>query len=447
MLKNLWERISDVGIYPELTFSERSRVRISNQIGVILSLVTIFYYLYALVNLSEQKTDDQWMAYQLLSLVAGLQFIPLLLLNHSGHFAIARVYSFALITPLLLYNAVVIGEPFRTELYFFAAGAYVFVIFKDIRLIIPIYLLQVAAYYFAAYVIAQHHPEIVELNSGLVIRVVLSFTVLFFVLLFLRKETTLYQEQLEERNAELSADRDEIQKINFTKDKIFSIISHDLRSPISSFQGLLGLLQRGHLSEEEFRVATSTLEKQVAGLKTTMDELLTWSKAQLHGINPEPQQILLQPLVGEMVALNRMAARTKTIIITTNIKTEATAYCDPNMLKSVLTNLISNAIKFTPAGGAITITSIQDHDKTKIAIEDTGLGITEENLAKILNPTIHFTTRGTSNEKGTGLGLKMSKEFIEKNRGTFEIKSEDGKGSRFTITLPLQPNASVILSE
>jgi two-component system, sensor histidine kinase and response regulator len=437
MLKNLWERISNIGIDPELTFSERSRVRIANQIAVILSLAIWGYYLYSFVAVNEQRTPDQWMAYNVLALVGGLQFIPVLIFNHKKFYSTGRFLSFAIFTPLLLYNAVKIAEPYRSEIYFFAAAAFVFVIFREMKFIIPVYLFLVVAYYFSAFTVGQLHPEVVAVNSSLAIRIMLAFTFLFLILLFLRKETTLYQDQLEERNAELSAERDEIEKINFTKDKIFSIISHDLRSPINSFQGLLGLLQQKRLSEDEFKTATATLEKQVSQLKTTLDELLAWSKAQLHGINPEPQQILLRPLVGEMVALNRIAARNKTIIITTNIKTEATAYCDPNMLKSALTNLISNAIKFTPTGGAITITSLQDHDKTKIIIEGTGLGITEENLAKILNPTIHFTTRGTSNEKGTGLGLKMSKEFIEKNRGTFEIESEDGKGSRFTITLPL----------
>lgn len=439
-MKSVWNRISDVGVYPELTFSERSRVRITNQITVILSLLNISYYLYALVNIQEQRTDEQWRSYHLLTVVTGLQFIPVLWLNKKRYYTIARLICLVLTSFLLFYNSLMIAEPFRSEVYFFAAAAFAFVIFRDMKFIIPFYFLQMVAYYFSAVSIAQRHPELIAFNSGLAIRVFFSFGMLFLILLFLRKETTSYHDQLEERNAELSLDRDEIQKINFTKDKIFSIISHDLRSPINSFQGLLGLLQRGHLSEEEFKVATATLEKQVAQLQTSIDDLLTWSKAQLHGINPEPQELWLRPLVSETLSMSRLAARKKTIIITSNVEAHTKVFCDPNMLKSALGNLVTNAIKFTPAGGAISIASYPEQDNVKIIVEDTGIGIPKESLEKILNPTIHFTTRGTGNEKGTGLGLKIVMEFIQKNQGTFEIESTVGKGSRFVIALPAQTN-------
>ena len=329
-----------------------------------------------------------------------------------------------------------LAQPFRSEIYFFGCAAFVFIIFSEMKVIVPFYLLQVGGYIFAAYSIIEHNPEVTTINSGLFIRIFIGFSVLFLILYFLRNETTSYQNEIEIKNLELSAEHDEIQKINFTKDKIFSIISHDMRSPIGSLQAVLELLHSGHLTEAEFKQSTAGLAKQVEQLKNSLDELLTWSRAQLHGITPEPEVIQLKQLVSEVVSVNRLAARNKTLIVTTNISSEATVYCDPNMLKSILTNLVTNAIKFTPVGVAISIASNKQDESYEIRIEDTGLGIPKENLKKILDPLIHFTTRGTNNEKGTGLGLVMCREFVEKNKGKLEVESEDGKGSLFKIILP-----------
>jgi signal transduction histidine kinase len=225
-------------------------------------------------------------------------------------------------------------------------------------------------------------------------------------------------------------------KLNFTKDKIFSIISHDLRSPIASLQAVLGLLQSKQINVEEFKQATTGLQKQVQQLSNSLDELLTWSRAQLHGIKPAPANIKLKSLVYEVVSVTRISARTKGIIVTTKVLPETEVFCDPNMLKSVITNLLSNAIKFTPVGGAVSLSAGLEGDLVRITVDDTGIGIPAENMEKILNPSVHFSTRGTSNEKGTGLGLAMCREFIGKNNGTFSIQSEDGKGSKFMVMLP-----------
>ncbi len=435
-MNKLWRSISDSGVHKDLPFSEMSRVRISNQMSVIAAIFSSVYYFYSLFLISDTKTAEQLLSFNILTIGFALQCLPVLYLNKIGFHTTARIFILLIGFVILSINSLTLAQPFRSELYFFGCAAFVFIVFNDMKVIIPFYLLQVSGYLLAAYFIIQHNPEVTNINAGIFIRICIAFSVLFLVLFFLRKETTSYQEEIEIKNLQVSADHDEIQKVNFTKDKIFSIISHDLRSPIGSLQAVLGLLQRGQLTELEFKKAAAGLEKQVGQLKDSLDELLTWSKAQLHGINPEPENLLLKPLIYEVVTVNRIAARYKTIIITTKIPSEVSVFCDPNMLRSVITNLITNAIKFTPIGGAISITGNTENGKSRIIVEDTGLGIPRDNLEKILNPTVHFTTRGTNNEKGTGLGLIMSSEFILKNNGSFEIESEDGNGSKFIITLP-----------
>ena len=440
-MENLWTRISNTGIHSELPFSERSRVRILNQISFIASLFALLYFIYDLLFINERKTPEQQLSFYILTIAFLVNSSIVLLLNKNGFHVAARFVCILIASVVLIINSVTLAQPFRSELYFFGSAAFVFIVFNKMRVIIPVFLLQVVGYLLAAYIIIQRNPEVTNVNSGLFIRIFIAFSVLFLILYFLRQETNLYQEEIEIKNIQVSEDHDEIQKINFTKDKIFSIISHDLRSPIGSLQALLGMLNREQLSEQEFKKASAGLQKQVDQLKDSLDELLTWSKAQLHGINPEPEVVPLKTLIYEVVTVNRPTARNKKIIITTNIPSEITAFCDPNMLRSVITNLITNAIKFTPVGGAISISCKNENATAKIAVEDTGLGIPKENLVKILSPTIHFTTRGTNNEKGTGLGLIMCHEFIQKNNGSFEVESEDGKGSIFLLTLPSQQRA------
>ena len=440
-MEKFWTRISNTGIHSELPFSERSRVRILNQISFITSLFALLYFTYDLLFITESKTPEQQLSFYILIIAFLVNSSIVLLLNKKGFHVTARFVSILIASVVLIINSVTLAQPFRSELYFFGSAAFVFIVFNKMRVIIPVFLLQVVGYLLAAYTIIQRNPEVTNINSGVVIRIFIAFSTVFLILYFLRQETNAYQEEIEIKNVQVSEDHDEIQKINFTKDKIFSIISHDLRSPIGSLQALLGMLNREQLSEQEFKKASAGLQKQIDQLKVSLDELLTWSKAQLHGINPEPEVVPLKSLIYEVVTVNRPTARNKKIIITTNIPSEITAFCDPNMLRSVITNLITNAIKFTPVGGAISISCKNENATAKIAVEDTGLGIPKENLVKILSPTIHFTTRGTNNEKGTGLGLIMCREFIQKNNGSFEVESEDGKGSIFLLTLPTQQNS------
>lgn len=436
MIKQWWHELSNLGIYKDIPFVEKVRIRISNQITALTSLLGFIYFLIDFLFIVKGEGNRQPAIY-LFHFVITFYWIPILILNYHGFHRLSRILIIFLATALITMVGLSIGQPFQVEFCFFIIAAYVFVLINDWRTIIVIFLIEVIAYLWVVYAILENNPSIQFSFLGIVVRVLIAFSILFFIVYFLQQETDSYQEENEIKNSEISDDRDRMEKLNFTKDKIFSIISHDLRSPIASLQGLLFLVQNDQLSVEEFKKATAGLEKKVHQLSNTLDELLTWSKAQLHGINPHPETISLKPLIHEITAVNKLSARNKKIIITTNMPAEMVVYCDPNMLKSVINNLTTNAIKFTQPGGAISIFCRKENGQVLINVEDTGVGILEENIEKILNPSVHFSTIGTNNEKGTGLGLVMCKEFIAKNNGTFTIKSEQYKGSLFTIALPI----------
>lgn len=436
-LSKLWEQYSNTGVYKELPFALRSRVRISNQIAIVTSFLAFFFFIYDFFFLTDEYALTHRVWFYVLHIGAIFFFTFVLFLNRSGWYVTAHFFMILIASSFTTINSIALAQPFRTELFFFAIAAFVFVIFNDLKVILLFFLVQTIAYILSARNIMEHHPGIVDTDGEWIIHILISFTVLFFIMFFMRRETNRYQEVIEIKNSQLSSDRNEMEKLNFTKDKIFSIISHDLRSPIASLQALLILLQNDHMAIDEFKKATSGLEKQVQQLSSSLDELLTWSRAQLHGINPEPTIIKLKPLISEIIAVNKIVARNKKIIITTSVPADMEAYCDLNMLKSIITNLTTNAIKFTPVGGAVSIFTKRDNNQICIYVEDTGVGIPAENMSKILSTTIHFTTRGTNNEKGTGLGLVMCNEFVSKNNGSLHIKSEDGKGSLFSIKLPI----------
>ncbi|MDN4166081.1 HAMP domain-containing sensor histidine kinase [Cytophagales bacterium LB-30] len=431
-----WQKLSNQGILEGQDAGLQGKIRIINQMTLVLALMAFSYLAVYFLFLQSREpiVNLSWFLIFYLGLL--LLPLPVLLLNRVQWYLLSRYLLLLVLTALSVGNSYYVGYAYRTEFYFFILATGSFVIFDHWRYQAIAFFIESVGFILAVYFIAQAHPMAGFVLGSFVVRSVIAFFLLFLVLYLIQREAEKYNEEIEVKNMELSAERDEMVKMNFTKDKIFSIISHDLRSPIASLQAALSLLKSEHLGVDEFKKASIGLEKQVEQLHNSLNELLTWSKAQLHGINPEPTQFLIKPLIYGVVSVTKLAARNKKIIVTTNIPPDLEVFCDANMLHSVITNLITNAIKFTPVGGAVSIFCSGDSDKIMVHVEDTGVGIPSENMEKIFSSNVHFSTRGTNNEKGTGLGLLMCQEFVQKNNGTLEVSSEDGKGTLFSITLP-----------
>lgn len=226
-----------------------------------------------------------------------------------------------------------------------------------------------------------------------------------------------------------------LQSLNHTKDKLFSVVAHDLRGPMVSLVEVMRLMEDGTISAQEFKSYMPLFSKNLYSTYALLENLLVWSRSQMKGEKLILENFNLSDLIKEKENNWIDQATNKNIQIVTELNDHSQVYADREMIKIVLRNLVSNALKFTPEDGEIKITTQHKNGMVQVCIHDTGVGISEENQKKLFNG-VQFTTKGTSNETGTGLGLMLCKDFVEKNGGNLWVESEIGKGSTFAFTLP-----------
>ena len=230
----------------------------------------------------------------------------------------------------------------------------------------------------------------------------------------------------------------ELQKLNDTKDKLFSIISHDLRSPFAQLKGVLDLFEKGGISETELKYFLPEIIKNVNYTSDLLNNLVYWAKSQMSGLYAEPEFFNIYKLVANKENLFDKEIKGKDLSFTNQVEQNIIVYADKNMIDLVIRNLVANAIKFCRKKDTILVKSEETaNDFLIIRVVDTGIGISPENKERIFNEE-NFTTLGTHKEKGTGIGLKLCKEFIEGNRGKIWIDSEEGKGTVFSFSLPTE---------
>ncbi len=218
------------------------------------------------------------------------------------------------------------------------------------------------------------------------------------------------------------------------KDRVFSMISHDLKSPLATLGGLLNVLQRENLTADEKSRILKNLQMSLNNTHDILDNIFEWATRRRFQ-DKNLKKFDLHQVAEEMISLFSLQFESKSITFVNRIQPNTFIETDKNMIQLVLRNLISNAIKFTNEGGEITVSIKLSEDGFDIRVSDTGVGMSFEDQEKLFNSKDHFTTRGTNNEKGTGLGLLLCKEFVEKNDGTIEVSSIKGKGSTFSVKL------------
>lgn len=245
----------------------------------------------------------------------------------------------------------------------------------------------------------------------------------------------------ERKKSEVSLKESEqqLKELNTTKDKLFSIIAHDLRTPFTNIIGLTGLLIDNSIDFEESEKYIKILNSSAKNTLILLDNLLNWAKSQTGQLIFKPEKIIISNVIQEIIALNKLHADTKSISVSYTSSNDLEVFADVNMLRTVLRNLFSNAIKFTNTGGHVNIKSILKNKHVEISISDNGIGMNEEKHKSLFEIISNTTTLGTANENGSGLGLVLCKEFVNKNGGTIWAESEEGKGSCFKFTLPLNP--------
>ncbi|MFP4556893.1 MAG: tetratricopeptide repeat protein [Bacteroidales bacterium] len=243
---------------------------------------------------------------------------------------------------------------------------------------------------------------------------------------------------LNETNEKLAKSEDELKKIVQTKDKLFSIIAHDLRSPFTALVGLTEVLakQAKDLNPTEVSEYGNLIHESSGKLLNLIENLLQWSRSQTGRLKISPKKMHLNDVVRDVLSTLHIQADSKKIKIQSFIADDIDIIADYDSITAVFRNLVSNAIKFTEPEGSIRLEAKTSDDNVIINISDSGVGISQENLAKLFRIKDSFSTKGTSNEAGTGLGLIVCKEFVEKNNGRIKAKSKLGEGTTFTVTLP-----------
>lgn len=230
-----------------------------------------------------------------------------------------------------------------------------------------------------------------------------------------------------------------LKELNATKDKFFSIIAHDLRGPFSGFMGITDELKTNidDLDKEEIRELAGIINSSAKSTYELLTNLLEWSGLQTGRIEYLPSEVRLSVEIEKINRLFASAASLKSISITSEVDPDIIAMADRNMLNAVLRNLVSNAIKFTQDGGKILLSSDIKDDFVELSVADSGIGMSEENMKKVFRIDSGFTTKGTNGEKGSGLGLVLCKELVEKHNGHIKISSTPSVGTTITFSLPL----------
>ncbi len=280
-----------------------------------------------------------------------------------------------------------------------------------------------------------------------------AFAIILFLLLFigfmyylrtrtLRVHNAELQKMVAERTSGITKQRErielqkeELDKLNAIKDKLISIVSHDLRGPINSFSGIVGLLSSGNLTCEESQNLAASVGGDINKVKNLMDNLLNWTKSQMQGIKLNQVVISLFVVTDETLNLFEIDVNKKNISLINNIEKHMMAFADLDMIKLILRNLVNNAIKFTPPKGEIIVSAVLKDEFVEVTVQDTGVGIDRDHIDKLFSPGFNYSMLGTSQETGSGLGLLLCKDFVEQNGGTIRVENNEKEGSSFKFTL------------
>jgi two-component system sensor histidine kinase/response regulator len=238
---------------------------------------------------------------------------------------------------------------------------------------------------------------------------------------------------------ELSLSRRKIIEMTHTRDKLYSIISHDIRSPFASISFAISSLANGVLKSDsaEFKQILQYLEKSTNETKLLLDNLLTWTRIQTEAISLFPKQQEIHPLVDSCVQILEGYAKRKNIQILVDIDKDISGYFDELSIATVIRNLLTNSIKFTPENGVINLKTETSKDYVKIYVKDNGIGIPQEIIEKVFGNNEYYTTQGTNDEQGSGLGSQIIIDFVKRNKGKIEVKSTSGNGTEIVVYLPL----------
>jgi signal transduction histidine kinase len=429
IIKDSWSALINLGVQDSFSTYEKGLVKLTNK-AALLILIIVNLVLLPVALFSKLTTPI---------LIINSVFFPITLyLNQQGHYKAAKHYLLALLYFMLILISVYRGLESGILFITIPSLLLAFIFFpkqQSLNLhlgILGSLILFTLAYLYSYLPIAPYAPDtlryVYPLHLGIGIVLSLVFINFFF------RVSREYQRELAE--------------LNHTKNKLLSIIGHDLKGPLNSLKGVLQLLNNKHISQEEFYMLSGNLQQSTENLHSSLNNLLQWALSQMKGIQPKPARVNLSKLVQELEGLFAETARHKQIRLLNTLPPELEVFCDPDQVQLVVRNLLSNALKFSAEGLRIQVYAEAINEQyLEISVADEGTGIPPEVLKNLFTPDISNSRKGTKGESGTGLGLLLCKEMVEKNGGSLRVSSTPGKGSTFTFSLPRPLSAAPAMAD
>lgn len=447
---SLLNHVKLFGFNPAMEEYEQRKLSIFNQLNFLQLVAGILIPLSGLLN-TDSIPFISWIVMGLPALVS----LFVLYLNYR------EKHEFAYITYFIFYPFVtcfiyLYGMNPGTTLFFILYGVMSVFFLKDTGYMVFSLCFSMISYFLLAVVIRSYPHELHNVNYSLYsFNQIIAILFIFYGLFLIKKENTGYQVHilskntaLQEKNMQiqhqsarikktttrLKQQAEELKELNAIKNKMFSIISHDLKAPIHGLRNLFRNVEEKRMTVTELKKSVPEIQNDLNYIVGLMDNLLQWAKVQMQKRSVYPQKVDINRSIYEVLQLLHLQAKAKQITIIDDTPPDVYSNVDKDMISLVLRNLISNAIKFTPEKGTITIGVYEHHSFIEVYVKDTGAGITTEALEKINNKNF-YTTKGTASESGTGLGLMLCKEFLECNGSQLHIETEQGTGSTFSFSL------------
>jgi len=445
-----WYEINSIGATEGMDELEIRRLRIFNQLNFLGIITGVTMPISGLFS-NGQLPALTWFV----ACAPAMISVLVLWLNHLRKYEQAIIVYFVfypVVTSLVYLGGLNLG----IELFFILYGILSVFFIQNLSHMLFSIGLSMVSYFMLAVVLKNYQFQLELANYAFYLfNQVIAIAFIFYGLYLIKEENTGYQFSILRKNRELHRNNLEIEKqkaviaekaeqleeqtvqlteLNSLKNKLFSVISHDLKTPMYALRNLFQNVQEYNLPAEEIKKLLPDVVNELNYTTGLMENLLHWAKSQMQANSVRPQQLEVVQVITEVINLLTIQAEAKSIRLESHVDQPFQIYADKDMTNLVLRNLVANAIKFTPENGKITIRAKENRSFIEISVADTGVGISKENLDKLFSE--YYTSKGTANESGTGLGLMLCKEFLTKNGGQMKVESEEGKGSTFSFTLP-----------
>jgi len=428
--------IINIGIRDDNSFELNKQVRIINTISFYGSIACLFFLVTSIPFLIP--------AYTLFCLVCIVVLMLNFYFNKIRKYWIAKAILLFMM-PIIVFSFSFFIGPIGNEYYLITELVFLFFLYKKTFIRILVFSYLTSCFVLLKILI---HEEIIKLANPIFEyvfypNIITSFVLTFLGLNLFYNEHIQYQNLVEaqnldltNKNREIERQNDDLEKLNNLKNKLFSVISHDLRGPLKSLLSMINMYENNYITTEQFKEHLPNLKEKIDNTSNMTENLLAWSKTQIKGLKPKYENFDLTETINNIIGVFEDSVKSKRLSVNVSISHSYTLYSDLEMVKTIIRNVFHNAIKFSNAGGKIELEVIEENDLTAIKISDEGKGIESSVVEKFNNDETLLSEKGTMGELGTGLGLVIAKDFVKLISGRIILQSTSGKGSVFFIEIP-----------